>query len=87
MGAPRPDEVTFTQTELRILKFLSDGLPKKRIMVLAAVDEQCEKGNLRAHLCNINAKLARYGQKIATIKIGMYGTGYQHVRLLHSAAE
>lgn len=75
---------TFTETEQRILKAISDGRPHPNRELCKVIDELADTRTLSVHVASIRKKLEDVGETIVCQYIrGIYYT--RHVRLLHSA--
>ncbi len=77
---------SFTPTQLRILRRLSDGLPHSKEEMIKTIDELATLGMFSQQLWILRKKLLPLGQDIVC---RTHGGGrqhaYQHVRLLASA--
>lgn len=77
---------SFTPTEQRILRVLSDGMPHHRNELIAVLwDEMTTDVTVRQHIFRIRKKLSPIGQDIVCVMTGNNGFQYRQMRMLHSA--
>lgn len=81
--------MTFTPTQQRILKILSDGMEHTRAELWEAIDDELAgKTVLAVHLHHLRKKLEAQGTTIACISHGnRRKLMYRHVRLLTSSSQ
>ncbi len=77
---------TYTKTEVKILKMLSDGLPHTRDELKTCMDDPLATNtNLKAHIHRLRGKLKMVGESIVCELCP--GIRYRHVRLLYNPNE
>lgn len=59
----------FTQTQIRIIRLLNDGMPHRRSEIQRLLcDDMATDGTIKVHICNLRKKLRTIGRDVVCEK-------------------